>query len=623
MALFRKVLVANCLVLGMCLFASVASCYAQQTGTLGVVKPAVDCSALASLSLHDAVGVDVTLQAATVSTAKGPFCHVTGVIAPAIHLEVDLPVEHWTQRLLQAGCGGLCGMINASIGNAGGCELAINGEFVVAATDMGHQSQMGSPTEGSFATDPQKRIDFAYRANHLTALTAKALIHAYYGQPQKFAYFSGCSDGGREAMMEAERFPDDFDGISAGAPAMYFQVQNSLNHAWMQAVNTRQDGTKILQRAKLEALHTVVMDHCDTLDGVKDGLLTDPRACKVDAKWVECSASATGTTSCLTHEEWTAASKLYMGPTDAKGQHFLPGGWQPGSELEWAGGMFGGGPPRAPQQAGNVGPGGPGGPPNPQGGFNAPDGQGRPGGPGGQGGPGGGPGGGMVVSMAPVVFVNATPADTSISSYPFTVEQFRRATELHGLNDATNTDLRPFASRGGKLIMYHGWSDTSIAPLISVAYYTAVQRDLGAANVDHFLRLFMMPGMGHCGGGDGFPQFDTLTPLLAWVEQGKAPAMLVADRIEGRSMAGPDGRGGRTQTAPFARPNQPALSSRPIYPFPQIAHPVGSAAANAADFVAAPSDVSGPVTQSWVGSDLLTMKAPVFYSVVDGKLHQQ
>ena len=621
MAVFRKLSVAHFILLVVCLFVSAAACSAQQRGTLGVVKPTTDCSALANVSLRDAVGVDVTLQATTVSTAKGPFCHVTGTIAPAIHLEVDLPVEHWTQRLLQAGCGGLCGMINASIANAGGCQPAVDGEFVVAATDMGHQSQMGSPTEGSFATDPQKRIDFAYRANHLTALTAKALIKAYYNQPQKFAYFSGCSDGGREAMMEAERFPDDFDGISAGAPAMYFQVQNSLNHAWTQAVNTRADGSKVLQRAKLEVLHSAVMDHCDTLDGIKDGLLTDPRACKVEAKWVECPASATDTTSCLTHEEWTAASKLYMGPTDAQGKHFLPGGWQPGSELQWSGGMFGGGPPRAIQQAGNVGPNGPAGP-SQQGGFPGSGGQGRPGGPGGPVGPGGGPGGGMVVSMAPVVFANATSADTNIANYPFTVEQFRRATELHGLNDATDTDLRPFASHGGKLIMYHGWSDTSIAPLISVAYYTAVQRDLGAANVDRFLRLFMMPGMGHCGGGDGFPQFDTLTPLMAWVEQGKAPAMLVADRVEGRSMAGPDGRGGRTQTAPFAQPSKPALSSRPIYPFPQIAHPVGSATANAGDFVAAPSDVSGPVTQSWVGSDLLTMKAPVSYSVVDGKLRQ-
>lgn len=583
---------------------------AQTAGTLTVVKPVMDCSALASMSLHDAVGTEVTLQAATVDTPKGAFCHVTGVIAPAIHLEVDLPVAHWTQRLLQAGCGGLCGMINASIGNAGGCQPALDGEFVVAATDMGHQAQMGSPGEGNFAADPQKRIDFAYRANHLTALAAKALIKAYYGQPQRFAYFSGCSDGGREAMMEAERFPEDFDGISAGAPAMYFQVQNSLNHAWTQAVNTRADGSKILQPAKLEILHRAVIDHCDTLDGVKDGLLSDPRACKVDPKWVACSPESKDTSSCLTQEEWTAASNLYMGPTDAQGNHFLPGGWQPGSELRWAGGMMGGGPP--PARPGNGGPG------LPQG---MPPGPSQQAGAGPQGGPGG-PGGGMVASMAPVVFPVATSADTKISSYPFTLEQFHRAIELHDLNDAVDTDLRPFASHGGKLIMYHGWSDTSIAPLITVAYYTAVQRDLGAENVDRFLKLFMLPGMGHCAGGDGFSQFDTLTPLMAWVEQGKAPAMLIADKLQaGSGMgAGPDGRGGRQQMAPYARTNQPAQTSRPIYPFPQIAHASGAATSNASDFVPSPSDFQGPATQTWIGSELLAPKTPVLFAVRDGKL---
>ena len=583
------------------LFCAAPPSRAQTPSALTAVKPVMECSALAKVWLHDALGTDASLQAITVDTPKGPFCHVTGVIAPAIHLEVDLPVEHWTQRLLQAGCGGLCGMINASIGNAGGCQPAMHGEFVVAATDMGHQAQMGSPGEGDFAADPQKRIDFAYRANHLTALAAKALIKAYYGQAQRFAYFSGCSDGGREAMMEAERFPEDFDGISAGAPAMYFQVQNSLNHAWTQHVNTRTDGTKILQRAKLELLHAAVINHCDTLDGVKDGLLTDPRACNVHPKWVECAADITDTTTCLTHEEWTAASNLYKGPTDAQGRHFLPGGWQPGSEMQWAGGMFGGGPPRTPQ-AGDAG----------RGPLNGPTTQPS------------GPRGGMVASMAPVVFLKATRADVDTFNYPFTVEQFRRAVELHDLNDATDTDLRPFASHGGKLIMYHGWSDISIAPLMSVAYYTAVQRDLGAANVDRFMKLFMIPGMGHCGGGDGFSQFDTLSPLMAWVEQGKAPAMLVADKIEaGRGMAGPDGRGGRSQTAPYARENQPAKTSRPIYPFPQIAHTKGNETSSAANFVAAPSDATGPATQTWTGSELLAQKAPIAYVVQDGKVIRQ
>ncbi|WP_158615371.1 tannase/feruloyl esterase family alpha/beta hydrolase [Acidipila sp. EB88] len=559
---------------------------------LPVVRPVVDCASLAGLALRDAVGVDVALAAAPVSTPRGPFCHVTGVIAPAIHLEVDLPVEHWTQRLLETGCGGLCGMINASIGNAGTCAPALNGAFAVAATDMGHEAQMGAPGESNFAADPQKRIDFAYRANHLTALAAKALIRAYYGQPHRFAYFSGCSDGGREAMMEAQRFPEDFDGISAGAPAMYFQVQNSLNHAWTQAANTRADGSKILQGAQLQSLHAAVIRHCDLLDGIKDGLLTDPRACKVDPQWVLCSAHSAAANACLTPEQWTAASKLYMGPTDTAGHHFLPGGWQPGSELQWGGGMPGSGPPPQGSATGHRRdrtttdlPHGP--PPQQQG-------------------PAHSPGTGMLASMAPVVFPVATPADATAANYPFTVEQFHRAIQLHGLNDATDTDLRPFAAHGGKLLMYHGWSDTSIAPMISVAYFAAVQRDLGSDRVDQFLRLFMLPGMAHCGGGDGFQQFDTLTPLMAWVEHGRAPASLIAGKLPpfAGMGAGPDGRGGRPQTAPYARPDQPALATRAILPFPHTA--------------------SQPLAmQPWIGAELLAPAAPLRYRVEDGKLTQK
>lgn len=134
----------------------------------------------------------------------------------------------------------------------------------------------------------------------------------------------------------------------------------------------------------------------------------------------------------------------------------------------------------------------------------------------------------------------------------------------------------------------------------------------------------MIPGMGHCGGGDGFPQFDTLSPLMEWVEQGVAPAMLLADKIEGgRGMAGPDGRGGCTQTAPYARPNQPALASRPLYPFPQIAHAIGEKTGEATDFVAAPSDVTGSATQAWTGSELLSPKKPTNYAAVDGVLRKQ
>lgn len=560
------------------------SASAQSTGAaqLAVKTPGISCDSLASVALEPAVGAAVQFTASEIDTPKGKFCHVTGTIAPAIGFEVDLPVANWTQRFLQAGCGGLCGMVNASIGNAGGCQPALDGQFVVAASDLGHSGGFG-PGSSSFASDPQKLIDFAYRANHLTALAAKALIHAYYGQAQRYSYFSGCSDGGREALMEAERYPGDFDGISAGAPAMNFQVQNSFYHAWTTAANLRADGSYILHAEKLPVLHQAVIAHCDTLDGNKDGLLSDPRACKVDPAWVKCPANAADTSKCFTAEEWGVAAKLYEGPVDAEGHHYLPGGLQPGSEMRW---MF---VPRSGSQ-------------------------------------GGGFMGGLLGSMTHVVLTDATEADGQAAHYPFTVAQYQRVIQRHGLNDATNPDLRPFASHGGKLILWHGWSDDSIAPMISIAYYRAVQKEIGVEEADRFVRLFMLPGVGHCGGGDGFSQIDTLTPLMAWVEGGHAPAEIVADKIAERRGGpgmgpGPDGRGGKAQSTPYAPGNQTPVASRPIYPFPAIARYSGSGdPSKDSSYVSSPSPAAETNVLDWYGAELLRPGFQMNYTVTDGKL---
>lgn len=541
---------------------------APQRVDLPAVRPVLDCTALAGTNLAEAVGAVVTLKATQVDTAKGQFCHVTGTIAPAIGFEVDLPVAKWTGRFLQAGCGGLCGMINASIGNAGKCLPATDGQFVVAASDLGHQ---GSPMTGDFASDPQKRIDFAYRANHLTALTAKALIRAYYGQAPRYSYFSGCSDGGREALMEAQRYPDDFDGISAGAPAMNFQVQNSFHQAWLIGATRRPDGAPALLAAKLPILHSAVIRHCDRLDGTQDGLLSDPRACTVDPAWVRCGDGIANTSGCLTAEEWQVAAKLYAGPTDAAGHRFLPGGLMPGSEVQWASFI--------PAEAGK-----------PSGGES------------------------MFREMAKVVYRTPTPVEAQATRFPFTAEQFARVSELHALNDATDTDFRPFMARGGKLVMWHGWSDTSIAPMISVAYYKGVQQQLGLKATYGFLRLFMIPGVAHCGGGDGFAQVDTLSALMAWVEQGMAPASLPTEQIPERIRTGPptgaDGRGGEKASAkplaPVAQPDQAALASRPVYPFPLIAKYDGRGDPKlAASYVPARSPVTERATIDWYGASLI------------------
>ena len=543
---------------------------------LGLVKPLIACATLADADLAGVTGAAVSLKASLITTAKGEFCQVKGNIAPSIGFEVDLPVTKWTQRYLQAGCGGLCGDINASIGNAASCLPALDGQFVVAASDLGHQGSMMSPSAGDFGKEPQKLIDFAYRANHLTALAAKELIRIYYGQAARYAYFSGCSDGGREALMEAQRYPDDFDGISAGAPAMLFTVQNSFWHAWTTAANLDEQGKTILYADKLPLLHAAVIAHCDMLDGNRDGLLSDPRACKIQPSWIVCQAGSTDTSNCLTQSEWSVAERLYAGPRDAEGKHFLPGGSQPGSELQWD--FIQPRPnPKAPQ-ADN--------------GF----------------------AGKMLENMSHLIYTTPTADESHANQFPFTMTQLARVSRWHGLLDASNPDLSAFSSRGGKLLMWHGWSDNSIAPMVSIAYYQAVQNQLSKQTAERFIKLFMLPGVGHCGGGDGFAQVDTLTPLMNWVESGHAPTAIRAGKIADRRMGpppgenmqpgsanGPDGRGMqmRRAPAPYAAAPEPTLATRPIFAFPFIATYKGAGDPNRAENYRVKSGTTVPSIDKW------------------------
>lgn len=305
-----------------------------RSAPLAAVSAVRSCESLAATDLRKLVDRPALVGAATrAETPKGAFCRVTGRIEPAIGFEVDLPLEHWTQRYLQVGCGGLCGTTRVGIEHASGCAPALSGEFVVASNDLGHQTRMGDPGEGDFGADPLKRIDFAYRANHVTAVVSKALIKALYGRAARYSYFMGCSDGGREALVGAERFPDDFDGIVAGAPALLFSEQNSFYHAWMARANRRADGSPVLTRARQALLHDAVVAHCDTLSGVQDGLLEDSRACGFDPSQIACTSGG-DPAHCLAPDEVAVARSLYSGARDPGGGRYTFG-VEPGSENEW------------------------------------------------------------------------------------------------------------------------------------------------------------------------------------------------------------------------------------------------------------------------------------------------
>ena len=562
------------------------------------VQPAViSCAALGQQSLTGVADAPVSIRAASVvSTPKGEFCKVEGTIAPAIGFEVDLPLQGWTQRYLQGGCGGLCGMTRVGISNAGRCGPALNGEFVVSGNDMGHKGPMMGPDQASFGADPQKRIDFAYRANHQTALVAKALIKAFYGQPARFSYFVGCSDGGREALMEAQRYPDDFDGVAAGAPAALFQLQNSLFHAWNVVANQRADGSNILLQNRLGILHRAVLAHCAEGSGVKDGLLQDPLSCKVDPAWAQCPPDAKDSSQCLSAEEVAVARKLYDGPLDAAGRHLTIGGALPGSELQWM----------LPNSA--------------QGKSMSQD----------------------MASLA-ISYLILPQVDLGMGNLQqlrFDDATFARLSQLAPLYNAGNTNLQPFLQHGGKLILWHGLADTSITPAVSLAYYQGVQQQLGKATTDSFMRLFLLPGVSHCGGGDGYNQVDVLSPLMAWTERQQAPAALITGKLaqpEPDFMAGPppaglpaQGKPGQAAptlhvapmaSSPLAQPWAALKATRPVYPWPMFARYSGAGDVNdAASYLPVRSAQTLPLDFNSLASSLIGPDNQRNYRVDNGKL---
>lgn len=544
---------------------------ARDYAALSVVKPVVACEALRRAQISGTVGAAVTMQSANVvTTGKGSFCKVVGNIAPTIGFEVELPIEHWTQRLLQGGCGGFCGEINIRVTNASTCLPALNGEFAVASSDMGHKAHIGGDDEGLFAADPQKRIDFAYRGNHLTALATKALVRAFYGQAPRYSYFMGCSDGGREALVEAQRFPEDFDGISAGDPAALFTVQNSFYHAWNVRANQRSDGTNILMPAKRQLVHDAAVAQCDTLSGVRDGLLQDPRTCRFSPGSIQCRAGAADTAKCLTEEEATVVEKLYEGASDRDSQIFTFGA-ERGSEAEW------GLPSTATGSSGSVG---------------------------------------MAQhAIGYLLLPIANPALGELSRFAFTQANFTRMNALAPLYNAANTNLKPFASRGGKLILWHGWSDASITPGVSIAYYEGVQRFMGAAATNQVLRLFLLPGVSHCGGGDGYNEIDLLSPLMAWTELGRAPDKIVTGKPAGRRF-GPPGAPG-----PIASPLEKLVATRPVYAYPAIPRYVGKGDPNdAASYASVRSPVQTPRTLREASLGLIGPDNQKSYSVEQGRL---
>jgi feruloyl esterase len=449
------------------------------------------CESLASMQLADTtvtMAVDVTAGSFTPPGPVGPanaamrsvpfkdlpaFCRVMLTLKPSgdsdIKVEVWLPTSAWNHKFMAVGNGGWAGTISYDVI---GTPLASG--YATASTDTGH---VGTVADGSFALGhPEKVTDFAYRAVHEMTIRAKAIVKAYYGEGPRRSYWNGCSTGGRQGLKEAQRFPEDFDGIVAGAPANYW-THLVTEQIWI-AQALHKDDASYIPPSKYALIHNAALAACNGREGVKDDVVNDPTRCKFDPKAMLCKA-ADGA-DCLTAPQAEAARKIYAPSTNPRnGQTIFPG-LEPGSELGWA------------AVAG------------PQ------------------------PGGISLGHWKYVVFKD--PAwDYRTLNFDSDVA---RAEKLdHGSIEAMDPDLRAFFGRGGKLLQYHGWSDNQIAPRNSVNYYASVVKQMGGASkVNDSYRLFMIPGMAHCRAGDGVNSFDSITAIEQWVEKGQAPDRILAAR---------------------------------------------------------------------------------------------
>jgi feruloyl esterase len=450
---------------------------------------AASCESLAGLKLQDTtIAAAQIVEAGTFAPpgargrGAGPqanpyrdlpaFCRVAATVKPSsdsdIKVEVWLPVSGWNTKFEAVGNGGWTGSIPYTALADG-----LRRGYATAGTDTGHEGGSGSFALGH----PEKLTDFAYRAVHEMTVTAKTIIDAFYGANPKYSYWNGCSSGGKQGLKEAQKFPNDFDGIIAGAPANYWTHLTSAA-AWVgQIVNKTE--AHYLPPSKFGIVHEAAINACDALDGIKDSVIDDPRKCKFDPKILQCQDNDGPT--CLTAPQVETVRGIYSPVVNPRTKESLFPGLEPGSEPGWA--LVAG---RQPTSLG-------------------------------------------IDYWKYVVFKDP--------NWNYKTMDFDKDIALAdtldkeiGIN-ATDPNLKPFFAHGGKLLQYHGWTDPLIPPQNSIDYYQSVAKDLGGADkIKDNYRLFMVPGMNHCIGGDGPSNFDALAVLEQWVEKGKAPDQIIASK---------------------------------------------------------------------------------------------
>jgi|HubBroStandDraft_6_1064221.scaffolds.fasta_scaffold05509_6 hypothetical protein len=515
------------------------------------------CESLSSLKIPDTtitLAESVAAGAFALPAGKGgravsnpfanlpAFCRVMAVAAPTsdsqIQIEVWMPAAGWNGKYQGVGNGGFAGEINYS-----DLAAALTHGFATASTDTGHA---GSANNATWALGhPEKMVDFGYRAVHLMTVSAKSVIAAFYEGRVRRSYFSSCSNGGRQALMEAQRFPEDYDGIIAGAPANYWT--HLLTTAVWNLQALQSDAASYIPASKIPAIGAAVVAVCDAQDGVTDGIINDPPRCKFDPAKLLCKDGDSD--NCLTAPQVVALKKVYGGPRNSKGEQIFPG-YSPGGEA--------------------------------------------------------GPGGWPLWITGPVMgkslafyygngfFSNIVYGDTAwdFRTFDFDANIKPLDENFSATFNSTDANLKPFKSRGGKLIMYHGWSDAAIPPQNTVNYYNSVVATMGADAAREFVRLYMVPGMQHCGGGPGpdafgatlgwpgqsDPQHNMESALEQWVEKHDAPDKIIATKYKNDR-----------------DPTQGVKMTRPLCAYPLVSKYKGAGDTNdAANFVCASTEQGSP-----------------------------
>jgi hypothetical protein len=521
------------------------------SGAYGQGAPAKTCESLAGLGI---AGAKIE-SAATVAAGAypeptgvpawaapppgfykklGAFCKLEVKATPStdsdIQIEVWMPVSGWNGKFQGQGNGGFAG----DIGHFG-LAAAVMGGYATAGTNTGHTAD---GTDASWALGhPEKVTDFGYRGIHEMTRVAKALMAAYYGSEPQHSYFGSCSNGGRQALMEAQRYPEDYNGILAGAPANFWThlLTNAISNA--QALTA--EATSYIPSSKLPAIAQAVNAACDAQDGVADGVLNDPRKCKFDPATMLCKDGDSD--KCLTAAQVTTLNKLYAGAHGAPGHAIFPG-YLPGAEAGQGG--------WAPWITGSA------------------------------------PGKSLMFAFGLGYFMNMVYERKDWNYKDANLEQILQVADKTTAEkeNAVDPDLSKFKAHGGKLILYHGWNDPAISALNSIDYYESVAKKMGEKNTDAFTRLYMVPGMQHCGGGPGASSFGVEGTVLGakdaqhnvslaleqWVEKGIAPGTVIATKYEEDN------------------PAKGVKLTRPLCAYPQVAKYKGSGDTNdAANFVCA------------------------------------